>query len=337
MTNQHDDKRGGDQGGDQGGFGPEKLWPLVAAGFAVLLGWQYLAPQSPPSERVAVLRAGFPEGSLGQRVTERECKATPERIWVSSDEFTECIAYIVARPASPNASASDTGVIFFNGDVATERRGAEAQPEVRKGELIRAQALASRFGVTTIVMGRPGLMGSTGFHQTGGMREDAYIMSAAVDGVRDALGVRRLAMAGQSGGARLIAQLMALKRRDLVCAAMGSGAYDLPEKVDGSRARTNVFGNAQRRYLIPMLEAETIPVVQGQRLFVIGDPEDKIAKFPEQRAWFEKLKALGHTVALIEGKGGGPSRHGLADAAIAAAAACASGQSDGEIIALVKS
>lgn len=320
---------------EHGRFGPEKIWPLIAAAVVVLVGWQYFQTQQPAGEKVAVLRANNPDGTPGGRVTRADCLAGKDRVWVSTDEFTECIAYVVAE-APAGAANTGTGLVFFNGDVPESRRADQAKPEVAANELQRARAAAREFGLPVVVMGRPGLMGSTGFHEPGGMREDAYVMTLALDAVREKLGLRRLAVAGQSGGARLIAQMMVLGRQDISCAAMGSGAYDLPERIDGSRARTNIFGNAQRRYLVPMLEAENIPRDANRRLFVIGDPNDGQAKFPEQRAWAEKLGGLGHVVTLIEAKGSGPKNHGTADAAIAAAGACARGDGDGAVKAAVQ-
>ena len=69
-------------------------------------------------------------------------------------------------------------------------------------------ALAERHGVPVVVIGRPGLMGSSGFHIIGGQRDEAHVMDAALGAIQQKLGIRRFALAGQSGGARIVAQLM---------------------------------------------------------------------------------------------------------------------------------
>ena len=68
-----------------------------------------------------------------------------------------------------------------------------------------------------------------------------------------------------------------------------------------------------------------------RRSFVIGDPQDAISPYLEQTAWADKLAALGHRSLLIEAHGNGEKHHGLAAAALTAAAGCAKGLSDGEI------
>ena len=316
---------------EDGPVGPNVIWGVVAVGLALLAGTKYWQSSTPPGEPIAMLRTQDQNGSTSVRVTERDCKGRQDRIWVATEDFAECIAYVVAKAAQPN----DTAVLFFNGDVPLERRSDQHSPSTRDGALAMAAKLAERYGVTAIILGRPGLMGSTGFHQAGGMREDAYVMNLAVDMLRDKLSLRRLAMAGQSGGSRLIAQMMALGRRDIACTAMGSGAYDTPQQTSGSRVSTNIWGQPGRRYLVPMHEAGKLPQVRDQRNFIIGDRQDQIAGFPEQLAWFEKLQALGHNAVLIEARGNGDDHHGLAGAALAAAANCAIGRSDAEIKAVV--
>ena len=312
---------------DQRDFGPEKIWPLVAAGMFVLLTLNYFQASNAPTEPVAVLRANNPDGTPGGAVYRRDCNPGDNRIWVSNHDFTECIAYVVARSGRNDGMA----LVFFNGDVPEPLRRDQAKPEVAARELQRAEAGAPELWITTAALGRPGMVGSTGIRNEGGCWGGCYIMSAAVDSLKQQLGVSRIAMAGQSGGARLIAQMLALGRNETMCAAMGSGAYDLPKRTDGSRAATNLFGNPARRYMVPLLVASEIPVLSGRRLIVIGDREDQRTAFEEQQRWAQRLTELGHDTLLIEARGQGPERHGLSNAAIRAAAACITGGDELEI------
>ncbi|HRK19264.1 MAG TPA: hypothetical protein PK970_09930, partial [Hyphomicrobiaceae bacterium] len=124
-------------GGFEGGFGPEKIWPLIAAGMAVLMGWQYFQSQQPPGEKVAMLRANNPDGTPGGRVTRADCVAQQNRVWISTEDFTECIAYVAAE-APAGAANTGTGLIFFNGDVPEAQRADQAKPNVAAAELKRA-------------------------------------------------------------------------------------------------------------------------------------------------------------------------------------------------------
>lgn len=316
--------------GRHGAGHPSTIWLLVAVAAIAILAHKLL-PATSPQAAVAMLRVESPDGTRNQIVTEGDCKSGKDRLWISDPDFTECIAYVVAQPPPSSASASEIAVVFFNGDVPITERSDQASITVRDREQAAARRFAELSGVTTIIMGRPGLMGSTGFHQLGGMREDAYVMSRALDLLRDRLGIRRLALAGQSGGARLIAQLMVLGRTDIVCAAMASGAYDTPGIKGGGTVRTNIWGEPGRRYLVPMHEVDKMTFTRGRRSFVIGDPQDHVASFVEQKAWADKLIGFGQHAMLVEAHGNGTEHHGLALAALTAAADCAKGVSDNDI------
>lgn len=317
--------------GEQGGLGPEIMWVAIGVCAVLLFGWKALQGNQQSAEPVAMLRIQGAGGLRSEPVPRRDCAKEKNRVWVSAGEATECIAYVAAR----SEPASDTGVVFFNGDVKAEDLAKESTAAVREVNARQAASLAQRTGLTTIIVGRPGLMGSTGFHQPGGMAEDAYVINAALDTLKQTFGLKRLALAGQSGGSRLIAQLMVLGRDDIRCAAMGSGAYGLPELKGGGHVRTNVWGDAGRRYLIPLKEAERVLPNRDRRSFIIGDPSDKIAGFAGQRDWSEKLASLQHHAVLITARARDDDSHGLADAALAAAAACANGRTNAEVTAAV--
>jgi predicted esterase len=317
---------------DPGIFNPSLVWLVLGVGAAVLFGWKAWQSDNTRAEPIAVLRIHSKDGGLrNEPIVRSDCVREKDRVWVMTDEATECIAYVVAKAEA----ASEIGVVFFDGDVKEEGLEREMTAEVRGGYGRKAAELARNTGLTTIVVGRPGLMGSTGFHQTGGMAEDAHTMSAALDSLKQTFGFKRLALAGQSGGARLIAQLMALGRDDIRCAAMGSGAYGLPGLKGGGTVRTNIWGAAGKRYAIPLKEADRVVQNRDRRAFVIGDPSDKISDFAEQRAWAEKLVALNHHAVLVTGRASDPDNHGLASAALAAAALCANGRPDAEVVAAI--
>ena len=239
----------------------------------------------------------------------------------------ECIAYV----ATANASGADNAVVYFSGDIPESQLRDETQDSARANYLRRAEAWNSRLGVPVVIIGRPGLMGSSGFHLLGGRRDEGQVIDAALDAVKEKLSLRRVSLAGQSGGSRIIAQLMVLGRRDIHCAAMGSGAFDIPRLQGGGTSTTNIFGDPGRRYLVPMRQAEKITKSHDRRSFVIGDPRDTVTPFNEQKAWADKLSSLGHHVQLIEGVGSGAEHHGMSEKALMAAAMCAQGKSDAEI------
>jgi len=319
---------------DGGFLSVQSMWLGLAVGAAALFGWQAFGPQpGGPGEPLAHLNVGSGEEARVESITRSQCLAQEDRVWaVTAANGVECISYV----ASADVQGAGSVLIFFDGDVREERLAGASQLREREGAQARVGALAARLGVPVIIVGRPGLMGSTGFHLLGGVRDEGQVIDAAVDALRDKLGFRRVAVAGQSGGARIIAQLMVIGRRDITCAAMGSGAYDVPRRRGGGHTYTNIFGDPGSRFLVPLHRAGDIPAVSGRRSFVIGDPRDQIAPFSEQKAWADKLAALGHHVQVIEIKAKDPEFHGAAQKALLAAAMCLQDKSDADIRAAVE-
>jgi predicted esterase len=299
---------------------------------AVVAAWfisKQLQPAPiPPGEQGAVVTEGY-GANVSQRLMLRaECLSKPNRMWLVADNQPECIAFI-APDRQPEGA---TAVMFFEGDVpeGERQRFDQESPQTYKR---LAQEMADQYKVPVFVISRPGLMGSSGMHLPGGHRNEATVMDQAVNELKRVAGVRRLALAGQSGGARIVAQLMTLGRNDIACAAMGSGYYSLPLLRGGGTVQTNIFGTAPRRYLIPMDNVQGVLGTRDRRAFIIGDTRDVRTPFPQQEAWAKALETAGHHAVLVKAQGSGSEFHGLGRVAFDAAGRCASGQSDREIIA----
>ncbi len=310
-----------------GVLGPQTMWLVLGVAALALFGSRAFSPEPPTTaEPFAQLVVGDGKEARVIRVEKRECQSRNDRLWVEFQDGVECIAYATAGSASGGAA-----VLYFSGDMPQNRLGETQQNKLREAYAKRAQNLAKTYGLPFVMIGRPGLLGSTGFHLLGGRRDEAAVISATIDAVKRKLSVGRLALAGQSGGSRIIAQLMVNGRRDIACAAMSSGAYGVPRLKGGGTTRTNVFGNPGQRYLVPLREIEGVVQDSTRRSFVIGDKRDAVTPFSEQEEWAQRLRAQGHHVVLIEAEAKDPERHGLSSAALAAAALCAKGRTDGEI------
>ena len=241
----------------------------------------------------------------------------------------------IAFIASGGGASGSTAVLFFEGDIPDEDMAPARMSKIVAAYQRHVTEAQIHFGLPFIVVARPGVMGSSGFHLIGGLRDEGEVMNAAVDQLKQRFGYQRLALAGQSGGARIVAQLLVLGRRDIACAVMGSGAYGVPLAKRGGHISTNILGEPGRRYLVPLHRADRIASAPDRRAFVIGDPRDVRTPFPGQREWAEKMQALGHHAVLLEGTARGPEHHGLSATALQVAAMCASGRSDQEIAAQV--
>ncbi len=314
---------------EHGGFlGPQSMWLGLGVVAAALIGWKAFTP-APEANKAPVALRNIIVGADARTVqlTRADCMRLEDRVWVTLDDGVECIAYV----ASAKAQGADTAIVYFSGDIPENQLAAETQDSARTNYQRRADTWADRAGVPLVIIGRPGLMGSSGFHLLGGRRDEGKVIDGALDAVKEKLSIRRLSLAGQSGGTRIIAQLMVLGRRDIHCAAMGSGAFDLPRLQGGGTSTTNIFGDPGRRYLVPMRAAENIVKSAERRSFVIGDARDTVTPFSEQKAWADKLASLGHHVQLIEATAQPPDYHGLSEKAVMAAGMCAQGKPDQEI------
>ena len=305
------------------------MWIALAllAGVVFATDWSRRSSEPRPIDTTTItVRQG---GEAVTKVIGRaDCVAMRDRVWAQTDAGAECIAYLLPE----GGISGSTAIVYFEGDV--EDQSAENDARMVANYRRATGDVQARYGVPLVVIGRPGLMGSSGYHLLGGRRDEGEILNAAVDALKQKLGLARLILAGQSGGARVSAQLLTLGRSDVVCAAMGSGAYDVPGTTRG-RVRTNVFGEPGQRYLVPLRQVQQVVPSRERRLFVIGDPSDTRAPFAEQRQWAEALQGAGHHAVLLVADGAGPEHHGLARVALQVAGLCAAGKSDAEIAAVV--
>lgn len=310
---------------------PRSIWLAMAAFVLVFGGWRLMSPPAPVDPTpFAVVPVGHGSALAYEKIDRAKCVGTGDRLWLTHAEGFDCITVFAPLAADRKG---DTAIVFFDGDIPIEEQTSTRETQMRASYQRLVQTLTDRHKVPVYVVARPGVLGSSGSHSAGGRRDEGQVIDVALEEIKRTFGMKSFVFAGQSGGARIIAQVLTLGRRDIVCAIMGSGAYDVPRLKSGERTFTNIFGDAGRRYLIPMRQIADIPVVASRRLFVLGDPRDQITPFLEQRAWTESLVRLGHHAVLIEGQATDDKFHGMTEKALAAAGLCAQGRPDAEIVA----
>lgn len=311
---------------------PKNMWLAMAAFVLVFAGYKAMSPPPPPPDDTpfAIVLNGYGSEMQITKLTRPECVGTGDRIWLAHNSGNDCVTVIVPSALKGEGKTSETAIIFIDGDVPVEDQNATGDERTRRTYATITETLTAKFTTPVLVLARPGVLGSSGAHNYGGRRDDVTVMDAAVDELKRRYGIKRLVMAGQSGGSRMIAQLLVLGRRDINCAVLGSGAYDTPN------VSTNIMGDPGKRYLVPMRHASEIQAVRDRRIFVVGDPKDTVTPFREQKAWADKLVELNHHAILVETEARGDKNHGASRQTLEAAGLCAKGAPDSEIITAAK-
>lgn len=312
---------------------PKNIWMAIAAFALVIFGWKAFAPapEPNPDDAYAVVAVGYGADQRMEKVTRAQCSG--ERIWVAHKEGNDCVTVIRPTRLAGSDATAETAVVFIDGDVPSSEMTFSGEERMRATYKRVTDEFAGKFDLPLLVLARPGVLGSSGVHLPGGRREDVLATDAVLDALKSRFAIRRLVLAGQSGGARMIAQLLVNGRNDIHCAVMGSGAYDVPRLVSGGRTATDIFGDPGRRFIVPMLRVAEIQASPSRRLFLVGDRRDKITPFDEQLAFAQKLEQLGHHVVMIEGEARDDKFHGVSRLSIEAAGQCAKGANDDEVIA----
>jgi pimeloyl-ACP methyl ester carboxylesterase len=181
-----------------------------------------------------------------------------------------------------------------------------------------------------VILSRPGTGGSSGNQWRDGktVRETA-ILDAALDALASRYGVARWAVAGQSGGAAAAANLLA-RRRNIACAALGSGPLALRAQLARQGARGDVVAGLDD----PIDHVGAIRADPARRVFVLSDALDSLVPTAVQDPWVQAATGHGHAVRHLvrSGWGAGPQHHDLTPQAVLAASLCARGTATGGIV-----
>lgn len=310
--------------------------------FVVLVGAAWLVLQCLAPAEAAIRFKSTGEATLGgvdALAEQREaCEHGSGQIWVSVEGRGDCVAYYPTSSLSRTGAKASHAVVFFEGDVPSSYRRDPAKLANHLASMRRAlDLLAQTYKLPYIMVARPGTFGSTGNHADRRKVREYLVMNAAIDRLRMKYGLTQISLAGQSGGATIVAALLTLGRTDVRCAAPASGAYDLGAMLDWHAERLGL-GSGHREH--PARLADDFNVMDRvagikpdplRRVFVIGDTGDKVTPFSQQRAFAEQARAAGHKAETLEAQGAGPDRHGLTPISLRVAGLCASGGSDADI------
>jgi pimeloyl-ACP methyl ester carboxylesterase len=262
------------------------------------------------------------------------CESVPDRIFVATKIGSECVAYTASKGYEDRREA----VFLINGDSQgfADAADYEASAQKRTQSVRRSlQKFSEQMHVRFIDVARLGLWGSSGNHRRRMEKRETMILGAAISLLKQRLGIDTIALAGQSRGSIIGASLLSLHLRGVKCAALASGALELVNfEVAGQSKSRHPLTRAQisRIAYDPYAHIDSIERDPDRRVFIVGDPQDKISNFQQELEYTEAVKAAGHHALAIPVKAKDDMHHDSVRFALRAAAACLNDAPDDLIV-----
>jgi hypothetical protein len=260
----------------------------------------------------------------GITVTEAQCAAIHQTVWVSVMEKDFCIRYYISTAGGEGSQP----VVFLQGDklgrLNTQSRTFEPHPhekDLNTADLIRfAHGFSKAARTTAIYLARPGIDGSSGDHRIRHSLLELAATNAALDAIKARHAFTGYHLVGQSGGATLAGALIGI-RDDIGCAVLGSGML-APLQLKRPTLQLS-------RQMIDATEA--IPgILQNKRLriLVVTDREDKKVSLVHQATFVDELRAAGGRAEHFFVEAPDENRHGVVRHARLALDGCVRGASE---------
>jgi pimeloyl-ACP methyl ester carboxylesterase len=155
-------------------------------------------------------------------------------------------------------------------------------------DLVTIAEVTSKLAKTTaIYLARLGVDGTSGNHVFRGTQLELDLANAALDALKQKYGFEGFHFAGQSGGSKLAAAL-AVVRRDVGCAVLGSGRFDAPEVPKSKEPSHNYFDTTE--HVAQLAQNHAL------RLYLVTDKADKRVPSAHQSGFADKLRRAGRAV-----------------------------------------
>src|ERR1700722_6967822 len=171
------------------------------------------------------------QGMLAGATTGQQNCSMHAHVWVVDEQNGFCIRFFRNEIAFTKGPA----ILFFGGDFLGSDWDGTGHPirPIFAGNVDGAAlfAVSNEFvrrpmRLPFIYISRPGVTGSSGDQKTKFQPQESRIANAVIEALKSRFGIKKLVLAGQSGGAALVANILP-KRSDVKCAVMGSGAVAL--------------------------------------------------------------------------------------------------------------
>jgi pimeloyl-ACP methyl ester carboxylesterase len=293
-------------------------------------------------------RAGLISGATA---SEPACAALPDGLWVhvgdAANDRAECLRFSggVDRPAR-------RAIVYIPGDPGgAAYRTAGGRPEVEEvseayelsdaARHASAQARSAALGgMPVLVLGRPGMRGSSGEHaRDRHTAAEVALVDAGLTALRRRFGIEELVLLGFSSGGAVVANLLA-RRGDIACAVIGSAPLDLEayyRRPDGSLPDGYTMRSSELADPLDTIGA----IRPGAEIYVIGDRRDRLVPATAWTAWVAAAQRAGLHVHAAQvsgqdrpdlGRGAAASRHLTISRGFEVARACATGMPPDQVL-----
>jgi hypothetical protein len=262
-------------------------------------------------------------------ITHQQCDATAQTFWLNLHGRDYCVRYYLSTAGGEGRRP----VVFLQGDQlgkfnvktwtwidTSEAKDMDTDDIVKMTDGFSKAAKA-----TAIYLARIGVDGTSGNHMARKTLLELELMNAALDSLKQRYGYEGFHLAGQSGGSKIVAGLIGL-RRDVECAVMGSGPLVAPDdrkSTDPGRtafdATEHIAQVAQNRSLRPIL---------------VTDKADKTVPLVQQTGYADRLRKAGRQVPelFVEAPETTDAKHhGVAGYTELVTGGCVLGRTDDEI------
>jgi pimeloyl-ACP methyl ester carboxylesterase len=262
----------------------------------------------------------------GIAITRAQCDATPQTLWLNLYGRDFCVRYYLSNAGGEGPRP----VVFVDGDQHLKLNiktwtwidTSEAK-DIDTDELMKTADRFSKMAKTTaIFVGRIGLGGTSGNHTSRHTLLELHLMNAALDALKQRYGFEGFHLAGQSGGSKLAGGLLGL-RRDVACAALGSGPLATPPPVKNPDPGRSFFDASQN---LPLMAKDRL-----LRPFVITDKTDKTVPVAQQTGFVDRMRAAGRRVPQLFVEATDDEHHGVQRYTELVAGGCVLGRPDEEI------
>jgi hypothetical protein len=227
----------------------------------------------------------------GIDMTQAQCAALPEAVWISSFGRNLCMRYYF----STAGGGGTRPVVFLQGDLgfdADPKTGVWIAPpslkDTNTDDLTKyADQISKAQKTAAIYLARMGRDGSSGWHRQRHTALEVQATNAALEAIKQRYRFDGFNVYGHSGGGLLVGALLAL-RRDIGCAVPADGILAVSPKPRSP--------DPALQYFEVSAHIAAITQNRGARILVVTDPQDKVVTIQNQNPFVEQLRSAGGQV-----------------------------------------